>query len=177
MQQELKKTKIVEAAAELRDSVSRLNFSLPVEYVYNPLEYAWLAHEQFLNRYGAGKKRITAYPLPLLSKEGFQSRSSAPLPLVLIFSTSATNLEVSDPKRDCFLRSEKDIDLACVIRFGLCDYIIEQSYSFVNSLTDFIESFSHVREQKIAINILREPHYYSRLPNIVSKLLSTRVIR
>ena len=58
MQQELKKTKIVEAAAELRDSVSRLNFSLPVEYVYNPLEYAWLAHEQFLNRYGAGKKRI-----------------------------------------------------------------------------------------------------------------------
>ena len=58
MQQELKKTKIVEAAAELRDSVSRLNFSLRVEYVYNPLKYAWLAHEQFLNRYGAGKKRI-----------------------------------------------------------------------------------------------------------------------
>lgn len=48
---------LVAAAAELRDAVNRLNFGPPVQCVYNPLDYAWAAHEQFLSRYGGGAKR------------------------------------------------------------------------------------------------------------------------
>jgi len=50
---------------------------------------------------------------------------------VLVFSISLTNLEVSDPREDCFFRLEKDIDLAFVLRFGLCvpiDYNIKENY-------------------------------------------------
>ena len=50
-------TQLIAAAAELRDAVNRLSFAPPVEYVYNPLDYAWAAHEQFLTRYGGGTKR------------------------------------------------------------------------------------------------------------------------
>ena len=50
-------TQLIAAAAELRDAVNRLSFAPPVEYVYNPLDYAWAAHEQFLSRYGGGAKR------------------------------------------------------------------------------------------------------------------------
>ena len=50
-------TQLIAAAAELRDAVNRLSFAPPVEYVYNPLDYAWAAHEQFLTRYGDGTKR------------------------------------------------------------------------------------------------------------------------
>jgi len=50
-------TQLIAAAAELRDAVNRLSFSPPVECVYNPLDYAWAAHEQFLSRYGTGTKR------------------------------------------------------------------------------------------------------------------------
>ena len=49
---------LIAAAAELRDAVNRLSFAPPVEFVYNPLDYAWPAHEQFLTRYGGGKKRV-----------------------------------------------------------------------------------------------------------------------
>ncbi len=48
---------LIAAAAELRDAVNRLSFLPPVEFVYNPLDYAWAAHEQFLGRYGDGAKR------------------------------------------------------------------------------------------------------------------------
>ena len=48
---------LIAAAAELRDAVNRLGFLPPVEFVYNPLDYAWAAHEQFLRRYGGGAKR------------------------------------------------------------------------------------------------------------------------
>ena len=58
MLQNTETSRIISVAAELRDAVNRLNFAPPVEYVYNPLDYAWLAHEQFLSRYGGGKKRI-----------------------------------------------------------------------------------------------------------------------
>ena len=50
-------TELIAAAAELRDAVNRLSFAPPVEYVYNPLDYAWAAHEQVLIRYGGGTKR------------------------------------------------------------------------------------------------------------------------
>jgi len=49
--------RLIAAAAELRDAVKLLSFAPPVEYVYNPLDYAWAAHERFITRYGGGAKR------------------------------------------------------------------------------------------------------------------------
>jgi len=48
----------VEIARRLRDDVVRLKFAPPVEYVYNPLEYAWNTHRIYLERYGAGRPQV-----------------------------------------------------------------------------------------------------------------------
>jgi len=48
---------LAEAAARLRDEVDALVFSAPVAWLYNPLDYAWEAHRDYLERYGAGAKR------------------------------------------------------------------------------------------------------------------------
>ncbi|MFO1066763.1 MAG: single-stranded DNA-binding protein [Pirellulales bacterium] len=42
---------VTEAAAQLRDAVDRLRFEPQVPWVYNPLHYAWAAHEQYIARY------------------------------------------------------------------------------------------------------------------------------
>lgn len=49
---------MVEAARQLRDAMEPLRFSAPVTHVYNPLDYAWAAHEQYVNRFAAAPKRI-----------------------------------------------------------------------------------------------------------------------
>lgn len=49
---------LIVAAQKLSRAVSALSFSAPVTHVYNPLDYAWAAHEQYLRRYGKGKKRV-----------------------------------------------------------------------------------------------------------------------
>ena len=47
------------AAAEiLRHTVSALKFSQPVAHTYNPLDYAWEGHREYLQRFGRGPKRI-----------------------------------------------------------------------------------------------------------------------
>lgn len=46
------------SARKLRDGVGKLSFAPPVAHVYNPLEYAWPAHEAYLRRYCAGPKRV-----------------------------------------------------------------------------------------------------------------------
>jgi single-strand selective monofunctional uracil DNA glycosylase len=51
-------TELAAAAQRLRDGVARLTFASPVAHVYNPLAYAWPAHEAYLRRYGAGPKRV-----------------------------------------------------------------------------------------------------------------------
>ena len=51
-------SKLVEAAAVLRDDVDRLSFASPVTHVYNPLRYAWEAHEAYLRRFGDTRKRV-----------------------------------------------------------------------------------------------------------------------
>src|SRR6185295_18463722 len=38
--------------------VEGLKFSLPVTHVYNPLVYAWRAHEAYLRNYGGKRKRV-----------------------------------------------------------------------------------------------------------------------
>jgi single-strand selective monofunctional uracil DNA glycosylase len=49
---------LVAAARELCAQVDRLKFAAPVTHVYNPLDYAWSAHEKYLQKFGAGKKHV-----------------------------------------------------------------------------------------------------------------------
>jgi single-strand selective monofunctional uracil DNA glycosylase len=49
---------LIDSARRLRDAVNRLTFAPPVSHVYNPLDYAWPAHEAYLRRYAAGRKRV-----------------------------------------------------------------------------------------------------------------------
>ena len=71
---------------------------------------------------GAGKNLITAKPLPDLSSSGFQRRSSPPPPELFTFSTSLTNLAVSELSLTASLDLRKTfglprikLDLACGI--------------------------------------------------------------
>lgn len=50
--------KLVQIAQELCNDVSQLSFALPVTHVYNPLEYAWSQHCEYLERYGAGHPQV-----------------------------------------------------------------------------------------------------------------------
>ena len=62
MEKRLKENKIsrelIASARELARSVDRLKFGPPVTHVYNPLDYAWPAHELYLKKFGAGRKRV-----------------------------------------------------------------------------------------------------------------------
>jgi len=49
---------LVVAARRLCQRVDQLKFGLPVSHVYNPLSYAWKAHEQYLQAYGSGRKKV-----------------------------------------------------------------------------------------------------------------------
>ena len=49
---------VLHAAATLRDAVDSLRFSAPITHVYNPLNYAWAAHEQYVKKFAATPKRI-----------------------------------------------------------------------------------------------------------------------
>lgn len=48
---------LVRAAEVLRDTVARIKISLPVTHVYNPLDYAWTAHRQYIEKYGGSTGR------------------------------------------------------------------------------------------------------------------------
>ncbi|HZF02164.1 MAG TPA: uracil-DNA glycosylase family protein [Methylomirabilota bacterium] len=49
---------LIAAARELAAQVDRLKFQPPVTHIYNPLDYAWAAHEKYLRKFGDGKKRV-----------------------------------------------------------------------------------------------------------------------
>ena len=49
---------LILSAEKLRAAAKELRFTAPVAYVYNPLEYAWAAHEIYLRRYGDSQKRV-----------------------------------------------------------------------------------------------------------------------
>ena len=49
---------LIAAARELLRRVGRLKFRPPVAHVYNPLDYAAKAHEEYLRRFGRNPKRI-----------------------------------------------------------------------------------------------------------------------
>jgi len=49
---------LIGAAQRVRAAVNKLSFAPPVTHVYNPLDYAWAAHEAYLQRFANGRKRI-----------------------------------------------------------------------------------------------------------------------
>ena len=49
---------LIKAAKKLRSEVNKLTFAGPVTHVYNPLDYAWEAHQLYLERFGNSEKRI-----------------------------------------------------------------------------------------------------------------------
>ncbi len=50
--------RLIEAAQKLRDKIKPLRFSPPVVYTYNPLDYAWEAHQMYLTRFGGCTKKV-----------------------------------------------------------------------------------------------------------------------
>jgi len=49
---------VLDAARTLADSVNPLKFQPPVAYVYNPLDYAWAAHEAYIRKFAATRKHV-----------------------------------------------------------------------------------------------------------------------
>ncbi len=49
---------LIAAARELCAQIDLLKFKPPVTHIYNPLDYAWAAHEKYLCKFGDGKKRV-----------------------------------------------------------------------------------------------------------------------
>jgi single-strand selective monofunctional uracil DNA glycosylase len=49
---------LISAAQTLRENLRPLRFAPPVEYVYQPLDYAWASHETYLRRFGSSRKRV-----------------------------------------------------------------------------------------------------------------------
>ena len=49
---------MIQAARELNQALETMAFPPPITHVYNPLDYAWKAHEQYLKRFCKTKKEI-----------------------------------------------------------------------------------------------------------------------
>ena len=49
---------VVDAARTLAESVDHLKFKPPVAFIYNPLDYAWIAHEAYIRKFAATRKRV-----------------------------------------------------------------------------------------------------------------------
>ncbi len=45
-------------AKDLSAELRQLRFASPVSHVYNPLDYAWPAHQEYLDRFGQGPKEV-----------------------------------------------------------------------------------------------------------------------
>jgi single-strand selective monofunctional uracil DNA glycosylase len=50
--------RLIEVTRDLAAQVDTLRFAAPVSHVYNPLIYAWDAHELYLRRFGAAPKEV-----------------------------------------------------------------------------------------------------------------------
>lgn len=49
---------LLDAARALSIALERLRFAAPVAHVYDPHQYAWAPYEQYVRRFGAGRKRV-----------------------------------------------------------------------------------------------------------------------
>ncbi len=50
--------RLTASAERLAGALRNLKFSPPVSHVYHPLDYAWAAHREYLERFGKGPKRV-----------------------------------------------------------------------------------------------------------------------
>ena len=51
-------TVLLDRARELSRALAQLRFPAPVAHVYDPHVYAWAPYEAYVDRYGAGPKRV-----------------------------------------------------------------------------------------------------------------------
>ena len=49
---------LIPATRKLARELDAIRFPAPVSFVYNPLQYAWEPHAEYLRRYGTGPRRI-----------------------------------------------------------------------------------------------------------------------
>lgn len=49
---------LISSTQSLAKALRDLEFSAPSAYVYHTLDYTWAAHQQYLERFGTGKKRV-----------------------------------------------------------------------------------------------------------------------
>jgi single-strand selective monofunctional uracil DNA glycosylase len=49
---------LIDSTLRLSEALTNLAFAAPVACIYRPLEYAWLPHKTYLDRYGKGRKRV-----------------------------------------------------------------------------------------------------------------------
>ena len=49
---------LMTATQQMSQALDELSFTDPVAYVYNPLDYAWRAHQAYLRRFGARRGRV-----------------------------------------------------------------------------------------------------------------------
>lgn len=49
---------LLDAARELSLGLAKLEFPEPVAHVYDPHQYAWAPYEEYVSRYGSGRKRV-----------------------------------------------------------------------------------------------------------------------
>jgi single-strand selective monofunctional uracil DNA glycosylase len=49
---------LLDAARALSIALETLRFAAPVAHVYDPHQYAWAPYEQYVRRFGAGRKRV-----------------------------------------------------------------------------------------------------------------------
>lgn len=50
--------RVLKETDRLRKKVNRLRFDAPVTHVYNPLDYAWGLHSQYVEKWGSTKRRV-----------------------------------------------------------------------------------------------------------------------
>ena len=99
MQREL----LIAAAQELSREVGALEFSDPVAYTYNPLDYAWEGHEAYIRKFGAGPKEVLYLgmnPGPFgMAQTGVPFGEIAAVTLWMGITASVGSPEKTHPKR------------------------------------------------------------------------------
>lgn len=51
-------SQLIAATKKLRTKVNKLKFAGQVRWTYNPLDYAWAPHQQFIKRFGNSRKQV-----------------------------------------------------------------------------------------------------------------------
>lgn len=94
---------LIDSAKKLSERVAKLHFTEEITHIYNPLSYAWSAHEMYLRLYGGGRKRIIFLgmnPGPWgMAQTGVPFGEIAAVTGWLKIKTEITKPELEHPKR------------------------------------------------------------------------------